>query len=71
MNTKTGQETVAPGSISRESKEHAGDMCNNIDGELKKVSIKAVQSVAGQYGISASIFKEWLEGNGFQILEEA
>jgi hypothetical protein len=46
-------------------------MSNNIEGDLKKVSLQAVQSVAGQYGISASIFKEWLEGKGFQIQEEA
>jgi hypothetical protein len=37
----------------------------------KQVSIKAVESVASQYGISPLIFKDWLKNvRGYQIIEE-
>ena len=43
----------------------------SIEGEDKRVSEQAVKSVAGQYGIDASLFRDWLARRGFEIREEA
>ena len=40
-------------------------------GVEKRVSVCAVRSVAGQYGINVSIFKDWLVMKGFQVIEES
>lgn len=69
MNTKTGKDAGSPPSKTREQHTHC--INRTVDGEEKKVSVDAVRSVASQYGINASIFKEWLEGRGFLIKEEA
>lgn len=69
MKIKPKQETERPASSLRRLP--TGDISNNLDGQDKKVSKKAVESVAGQYGINSTIFTEWLEMKGFQILEEA
>jgi len=69
MSTKTGKEARAPGSNPGELS-HVRDTIT-IDSEDKRVSPQAITSVASQYGISATLFKEWLVGRGFEILDEA